>query len=344
MDIEQALGASYPLGKMQVLINIAAGLAYMQLDFIVLSSVFIAEIPPHHCAIAPGYTANDTIPVDEDGDYVRCEEYVNLSVSKEKQPCSEGWDYDTKLYGASITSEWDLVCNKDYLSDLSQILPESVRWLISQNKIEKAEETMQYIAKFNRTKDFPSPFFTVKEEIASTKGVKTNVVQEADKKKKAGRLTLLFKPPTLIVTVILGWFMFTHTTVYFGFALTTGCLAGDLYLNFFLSSVVELPSRTIPLFILRRTGNLRPLLACFFASGIIMVGIIVIESNNGEPKWLLTTLSLLGKLLVTFTFPSVSLLITELFPTTMRNSGTGNVRLFGSIGSLSSPLLLYMVR
>lgn len=47
----------------------------------------------------------------------------------------------------------------------------------------------------------------------------------------------------------------TYTLVYFGFALTTGDLAGDPYLNFFLSSVVELPARIFPLFILKRSVN-----------------------------------------------------------------------------------------
>ena len=105
MDIDQALEASNPLGRTQVLILIAASLVYMQIDFTVLSSVFIAEISPHHCAVAPGYSLNETIPVDEDGNYVNCEEYVNLSISMETQSCTRGWDYDTELYGVSITSE-----------------------------------------------------------------------------------------------------------------------------------------------------------------------------------------------------------------------------------------------
>lgn len=408
MDIEKALEASNPLGRVQVLILIAASLGFIETGFIALSSVFLAEVPPHHCTVTPGNTLNQTIPTDEDGVYLRCEEYVNSSVSKETQSCSNGWEYDTELYGESISSEWDLVCSNDYLPGLSQsillagfgvgsimagpaadkfgrkpttviavviinilgiaisyspnyavfvslrftfgfvykavniplttmmyecllpkhratvgnippftgtlglllmavlaalvkdwfyfnivlmspmfilvlfvwFLPESVRWQISQGKIKEAEKTIQRMAKLNKAKHFPPLVFTATEEMKSKEDTEKSVLKQTETNaRKKGGVMMLFKPPTVIVTLIMGWFMFTFTIVYFGFALTTGSLSGDPYFNFFLSCLVEVPARLIPLFIVRRTGSLRPLLATFFISGITMVGIIILESS-----------------------------------------------------------------
>ena len=43
--------------------------------------------------------------------------------------------------------------------------------------------------------------------------------------------------------------------VYYGLALNSGNLAGDLYFNFFLNTAVEIPAHLIPLVLLDRIGR-----------------------------------------------------------------------------------------
>ncbi|KAJ8044443.1 Solute carrier family 22 member 6-A [Holothuria leucospilota] len=485
MEIDEALERAKPLGRTQGLISTTAGVLAFELSWIILSVVFIAENPPHHCTVCENCTLEDSIPVQEGNPlmFEQCLEYVNSEWKNETQLCSNGWHYYTELYGDSIVSDWDLVCDKDSLPGLSQSImlagfavgsilagtaadkygrrpvtiasillfnivgiavsfspnyatfvtlrfllgvifrgvqlpplvtlieflipkhraifgnipsvifslalvimsgiaywirnwrifhvvlmvpsivtmtfiwlqPESVRWLSSHGKHEAAEKWMQKVAKFNGVKDFPKPAlkFSEKEE-------KNEVTQEnesddwvKDNEKVAGKkktyiLFELFRPPTFLVTCVLSWLWVTYTLLYFGFALTTGNLAGDFYLNFFLSSLVELPARIIPLFIIKRIGSLIPLITLLIASGICMIALVITDNlavrsmQLDNYDWLVTTLSLVGKFLAVCCFPAINLLQTELFPTKVRTAGVGFSQLVGNLGSISSPMLIYL--
>ncbi|PIK48669.1 hypothetical protein BSL78_14481 [Apostichopus japonicus] len=213
--------------------------------------------------------------------------------------------------------------------------PESVRWLLSQGKYEEAEKCMQKVAKFNGVKDFPSPALKL-----ANRNLEETEVDTKDKN-SGGSITQLFKPPTLAVTLITSWLWITYTLVYFGFALTTGTLAGDPYLNFFLSSLVELPARIVPLFIIKRFGRLIPLISILVSSGVCMIAIIVVPDDVAG-GWLKTSLALLGKFLIVCAFSAINLANTELFPTTLRTVGMGFAQLIGNLGSILSPILIYL--
>ncbi|KAJ8032510.1 Solute carrier family 22 member 21 [Holothuria leucospilota] len=244
---------------------------------------------------------------------------------------------------------------------LSWLLPESIRWLSSRGKLEKTKSALLMMAKFNKV---DSPQFSLTDKSTkipidnSTQGVTRNqspkvnddsVLQEDKGSDKGQSIVLLqlFKKPTRTVTIILCWLWVSYTLGYFGFALTTGTLAGDPYVNFIFSALVELPARILPILVVKKTGNLLVMLCSFGSSGCVMIGVIILrfiiyESGDHGLEWLLTTLALLGKFFATFVFVSLFLCTTELFPTTVRNSGTGFVQLIGNFGSLSSPLLIYL--
>ncbi|PIK49230.1 putative solute carrier family 22 member 5-like [Apostichopus japonicus] len=241
---------------------------------------------------------------------------------------------------------------------ISWKLPESARWLLSQGKQERAETVIRKVAKFNKS-SIESITLSCNMSIEENRDVMStttfdqisiaeNIPASDNKKNNTGSFKDLFKPPTLTVTVILTWLWISYTLGYFGFALTTGNLAGDPYLNFFLSGLIELPARILPLFIVKRTGSLLPLIIGFALSSLTMIGIVVARheaENRGEEHGLdllLTILALLGKFFAAFVFVPSNLLMVELFPTTIRNSGTGVVQLIGNIGSLAVPLLIYL--
>lgn len=107
MEIDEALERAKPLGRTQGLISTTASVLAFELSWIILSVVFIAENPPHHCTVCENCTLEDSIPV-QDGDpliFEQCLEYVNPEWKNETQPCSNGWQYDTELYGDSIVSD-----------------------------------------------------------------------------------------------------------------------------------------------------------------------------------------------------------------------------------------------
>ena len=59
--------------------------------------------PEHHCKVAEGALVNETIPRDEDGEYVKCEMYVDDS-RNETTRCTE-WQYNLGDIGHTIVSQ-----------------------------------------------------------------------------------------------------------------------------------------------------------------------------------------------------------------------------------------------
>lgn len=471
MELDQALDAAKPIGRMQLMIALASVLMNIETGFITVDGVFLATVPPHHCLNLPGLLLNESVPII-DRTYSQCEEYINTSIRVETQPCSNGWEFDTEETGHSIVSDWELVCGRDYLPGLSQsflvagfgigslvggpiadkygrrpiiivslilfnaiglavsvvqsyalfvtlrflagfifkgiriplmnllfeslvprhrlligtipsgmmsvslvmmagiaylirdwrilnlvlmtptiilmvfiwFVPESVRWLISQNEIEKAENVMQKIASFNGSEDFPSPALS-EEEMALHSFVKVDC--DAEHKIRGARVFLeLFRKPTLTVTLILCWSWFTTALAFFGFALSTNSLPGSRYLTFFISSSTDVFALPVSLLAMKKFGCLRPLICGYSFSGIAMIGIVVlpyvIESEKDAYGILLIMFALVGRFFISFSIQPMILLVGDLFPTTMRNTGTAVVHLVGNIGSILSPQFLYL--
>lgn len=120
MDVDQALKATNPLGRTQFFIFTASVLMNVETGMIILSHVFLAEVPPHYCFRNSTFL-NVSAPTDGSS-YAECKEYVNPISPSETQTCKNGWVYDVEITGQSIVSEWDLVCDKDFLPGLSQSL------------------------------------------------------------------------------------------------------------------------------------------------------------------------------------------------------------------------------
>ena len=59
--------------------------------------------------------------------------------------------------------------------------------------------------------------------------------------------------------------------VYYGLSLNSENLAGDFYLNFFLTGLVEFPAHSLCLVLLDRTGRKKLLCACMVLGGLACI-------------------------------------------------------------------------
>ncbi|XP_062980542.1 solute carrier family 22 member 3 [Elgaria multicarinata webbii] len=205
------------------------------------------------------------------------------------------------------------------------LIPESPRWLLTRKKGKRALKILQSIAE-NNGKGLPPHFseITVSDEEVSNPSL----------------LDLVRTPQMRKFTLILMYAWFTSAVVYQGLVLRLGIVQGNLYLEFFVSAVMEFPAAFLILLTIDRTGR-RPL----FASSGIVAGIacLITAFLPKDIPWLSTSVAIVARLAITITFELVYLVNSELYPTVFRNFGVSFCSGLCDIGGIVAPFLLYQL-
>ncbi|XP_028996567.1 solute carrier family 22 member 2 isoform X5 [Betta splendens] len=201
-------------------------------------------------------------------------------------------------------------------------LPESPRWLISQNNPSKALEVTEAMAKENGR--------TVKahEELS----------KDAGDSPAASLLDLVRTPNMRKHTFILMFNWFTSAVVYQGLILRVGIAGGNVYVDFFLSGLVEFPAAFLILLTIDRVGRRLP-----FAGANITAGASCLLAAFLPDRWhwLKTVVACVGRLGITMAFEMVLFVNAELYPTFVRNLGVSVCSTLTDIGGIVAPFLLY---
>ncbi|XP_049760998.1 solute carrier family 22 member 3 isoform X1 [Elephas maximus indicus] len=203
------------------------------------------------------------------------------------------------------------------------VVPESPRWLITRKKSEKALKILRSIAKCNG-KYLSSNYseITVTDEELSNPSF----------------LDLVRTPQMRKCTLILMFAWFTSAVVYQGLVMRLGIIGGNLYIDFFISGVVELPGALLILLTIERVGRRLP----FAASNIVAgVACLITAFLPKGISWLRTTVATLGRLGITMAFEIVYLVNSELYPTTLRNFGVSLCSGLCDLGGIIAPFLLF---
>uniref|UniRef100_A0A8C2R2R8 Solute carrier family 22 member 3 n=1 Tax=Capra hircus TaxID=9925 RepID=A0A8C2R2R8_CAPHI len=196
------------------------------------------------------------------------------------------------------------------------VVPESPRWLITRKKGDKALKILRSIAKCNGK--YLSPNYS--EVILHITG--NNSTRAVARVEQLGWCTLLF----------------TSAVVYQGLVMRLGIIGGNLYIDFFISGVVELPGALLILLTIERFGRRLP-----FAASNVVAGVACLVTAflpEGIP-WLRTTVATLGRLGITMAFEIVYLVNSELYPTTLRNFGVSLCSGLCDFGGIIAPFLLF---
>ncbi|XP_070532073.1 organic cation transporter protein-like [Ptychodera flava] len=221
------------------------------------------------------------------------------------------------------------------------LIPESPRWLIAVGRKEEAEKI---IRKCGRVNNVPVP-----DDISgdSWNPMKIGETERMDKIKHnevKGTMLDLFRLPNMRKkTLILFYYWFVNTLVYYGLAFNTSNLGGSDYFNCFLAGAVEIPAYALGLFIMstKRMGRRWSLFYTMVIGGITCVAATFVPPC-GATLWIGITLATISKFSVTCSFGMVYVFSAELFPTPLRSTGVGMCSMCARIGGILAPQLLLM--
>ncbi|XP_070427205.1 organic cation/carnitine transporter 2 isoform X2 [Equus przewalskii] len=287
----------------------------------------------------------------------------------EQESCLDGWEFSQDIYLSTIVTEWNLVCEDDWkapltislffvgvlvgsfisgqLSDrdwrmlllaltvpgvlcalLWWFIPESPRWLISQGRFKEAEVIIHRAARINGIVA-PSTIFDPSElQDLSSKKQQSHSILDLIRTRNIRMLT--------IMSIIL-WL--TISVGYFGLSLDTPNLHGDVYVNCFLSAVVEVPAYVLAWLLLRYLPRRYSMATALFLGGGVLLFVQLVPP---ELYYLATVLVMVGKFGITAAFSMVYVYTAELYPTVVRNMGVGVSSMASRLGSILSPYFVYL--
>ncbi|KAI1897508.1 hypothetical protein AGOR_G00084000 [Albula goreensis] len=202
-------------------------------------------------------------------------------------------------------------------------IPESPRWLLSQNKSQRAVEITEAIAKENGK--------TLSKNIETLK-------DDTDETTTASLMDLIKTPKMRKHTFIFMFNWFTSAVVYQGLIMRLGILGGNVYFDFLISGLQEFPAALLILFTIERVGRRIPFATANIVSGAAcLITAFIPESMF----WFKTAVACVGRLGITMAFEMVVFVNTELYPTFVRNLGVSVCSTLCDVGGIIVPFLLY---
>ncbi|XP_063404241.1 organic anion transporter 3-like [Mytilus trossulus] len=213
-------------------------------------------------------------------------------------------------------------------------VPESFRWLVTHWKIRKAYDVIKTIASMNNKQ--PPEFDKFHEEVIQVK----DLVSE---EKKYSVLDLLDNPRLLKITLLLmvAWFSGGYGT--YGIFFGVQQLGGNIYLKLILLNAIGLFQLTGWYFAncIGRRWTTSMFYIIGGCSGIIVGILQALELENKET--FITIFALPSKAFVTAGWVSVMLITAEIYPTVVRNIGSGLLNATSGIGIMVAPIVNFAV-
>uniref|UniRef100_UPI003AAC3DEA solute carrier family 22 member 15 n=1 Tax=Centroberyx gerrardi TaxID=166262 RepID=UPI003AAC3DEA len=208
-------------------------------------------------------------------------------------------------------------------------LPESPRWLYSRGQTERAEEVLRYMALRNGK--------TVTN--LTLRRVGTGKPGNRDDR-GTGVLQLVTHPVLRWRTMVLMYVWYACSLVYYGLTLGASETSGSRYVNVAMYGLVELPAYPLCIYLIKKhwAGRRKSMASFLCLAGSACLCTTLVPENTGA-LLSVTSLALLGKLMVSAAFNIVYVYTSELYPTVIRNAGLGVCSMSCRVGGILAPFV-----
>lgn len=205
-------------------------------------------------------------------------------------------------------------------------LPESPRWLLSKNRQDEALKILQQVAKANKRELNPHSWQSLLEHHYNS----------AKSKNAEETIRDAVKSPSLCIMsciLFLNWII--NNLLFYGLGLKSSDLGVNPYLSFAISAFVEIIAYIIVHLILDRIGRKLPYFVFLFLAGLSCFSVTFITDNL-----IVVVLAMIGKMCASASYAIIYLYTSELFPTSIRNTGMGTCSMMARIGAMIAPKVL----
>ncbi|KAI8782224.1 solute carrier family 22 member 7, partial [Biomphalaria glabrata] len=214
-------------------------------------------------------------------------------------------------------------------------LPESIRWLAVHDREREAIDIIDTLSKRNG-KLPPSNARSVIENVAREKQ------KSAGQKHTYTYLDLFSDLYLAKLTLILCFFWFVMSLVTYGVGFAVSSFSGNLYLNYLIITLLDIPALPPTLWALNRFGRRWSVIGLFAISTVCAGGCLVaifaapVESRDTLIKWL----TILCKVAINAVWDAVQTWQSELYPTVVRNLGYGASNTAARVGGIAAPFVI----
>eukprot|EP00095_Tigriopus_kingsejongensis_P007773 maker-scaffold154_size301342-snap-gene-2.22 protein:Tk07773 transcript:maker-scaffold154_size301342-snap-gene-2.22-mRNA-1 annotation:"hypothetical protein BRAFLDRAFT_225757" len=207
------------------------------------------------------------------------------------------------------------------------MIPESYRWLAINDRWEEAVDILKEMAQTNgRTVSAKQEEeIRVVLEAISNEAKATKEVQLTPK----DMFSTHFRQRTLVLMAC--WI--SGILSYYALTLNVGALAGDIFVNFLVSSLVDIPAHLTVFFLVDRIGRRLCMVGSFLGLGVACILMSMVPKQEAT---LILILYLLGKYCSSFATSMCWLVTSELYPTNLRSQAVGTCSMVARIFGMTS--------
>ncbi|XP_046978850.1 solute carrier family 22 member 3-like [Vanessa cardui] len=209
------------------------------------------------------------------------------------------------------------------------IVTESHRWLLSKNKNCEAKTVLERAARLNKRKISDNAMTILLTSIPKLSKEKSDISNRP-------LFIRVIKSPVMLrrcCTTPVYWI--ATTFIYYGLSINSVSLSGNMYLNYVLTALIEIPGYWTAFLVLDRLGRKVTLFTGYMLCSICCLAFSFTPDNMFV---LSLILFLMGKFSTGVIFTSLYLFTSELYPTRHRHSFLGFSSMLGRIGSVVAPL------
>lgn len=157
------------------------------------------------------------------------------------------------------------------------LIEESVRWLFIKGKKKEAARIIFKAASMNNKKLKPETIkiLTEDEKVEEEpKQLHPDVMPITSNMKKKSLIMQVLQSQTIMIRLLIcSFWWITLTFVYYGLSINSVSLAGNSYVNYILTSLVEIPGYALSFLTLDRFGRKSSIMTSFFISGVSLIAL-----------------------------------------------------------------------